>query len=467
MLLSQEQEPVTYLSSNELRGQFALAMSDMYRSEVPLYDDLLDLVAEANDNALQNSPAIIYQQLQKTNNLTRIAQERHGAIRLGKASELFTMRRLFAIMGMQPVSYYDLSIAGIPVHATAFRSIENGELSANPFRIFTSLLRTELIADEKLRQSAESILANRNIFSDELIELIDIAEQQSGLTSEQAYEFINNAVDVFRWHDEALIDIELYQKLHDEHRLVADVVSFKGPHINHLTPATLDIDYVQSKMPQYGINPKAIIEGPPKRDCPILLRQTSFKALEESVKFLQNDGDLHAGSHTARFGEIEQRGIALTPAGQALYDRLLHKVRAQIIPAGDGSNAAEYISTLEQVFQQFPDDYPTLRKSKLAYFVYSIRDTTVDKSLGQGKTLEQLIDLDLVRCDPIIYEDFLPVSAAGIFQSNLGENKTQEFDEASNQSIFEDALGSQVLDHYQLYQQQQQLSIQACLDFFA
>jgi uncharacterized glyoxalase superfamily metalloenzyme YdcJ len=38
-------------------------------------------------------------------------------------------------------------------------------------------------------------------------------------------------------------------------------------------------------MPKYGIEPKILIEGPPRRDVPILLRQTSFKALEEPVLF--------------------------------------------------------------------------------------------------------------------------------------------------------------------------------------
>jgi uncharacterized glyoxalase superfamily metalloenzyme YdcJ len=65
-------------------------------------------------------------------------------------------------------------------------------------------------------------------------------------------------------------------------------------------------------MPEESIAPKAIIEGPPTRRCPILLRQTSFKALEEAVSFKNTDGNWYSGSHTARFGEIEQRGIALT-----------------------------------------------------------------------------------------------------------------------------------------------------------
>ena len=72
---------------------------------------------------------------------------------------------------------------------------------------------------------------------------------------------------------------------------------------NDLTPRTLDIDRVQELMPKYGIEPKILIEGPPRREVPILLRQTSFKALEEAVLFAGE----HKGTHTARFGEIEQR----------------------------------------------------------------------------------------------------------------------------------------------------------------
>ncbi|PVM01489.1 hypothetical protein C4794_26615, partial [Salmonella enterica subsp. enterica serovar Anatum] len=39
----------------------------------------------------------------------------------------------------------DLSQAGVPVHSTAFRPIDEASLSRNPFRMFTSLLRLELI----------------------------------------------------------------------------------------------------------------------------------------------------------------------------------------------------------------------------------------------------------------------------------------------------------------------------------
>jgi uncharacterized glyoxalase superfamily metalloenzyme YdcJ len=40
---------------------------------------------------------------------------------------------MFAVMGMYPVSYYDLSQAGVPVHSTAFRPIDDARYRATRF----------------------------------------------------------------------------------------------------------------------------------------------------------------------------------------------------------------------------------------------------------------------------------------------------------------------------------------------
>ncbi|ETD67534.1 hypothetical protein V757_11285 [Pelistega indica] len=129
-----------FLNPDEIRSRFSALMSDMYQKEVPLYGDLISLVSDVNKSVLEKSPEI-KNQLTQTGELPRLDLERHGAIRLGKAEELFTIRRVFAVMGMFPVGYYDLAPAGVPVHSTAFRAIEAESLNKSPFRIFTSLLR--------------------------------------------------------------------------------------------------------------------------------------------------------------------------------------------------------------------------------------------------------------------------------------------------------------------------------------
>jgi uncharacterized glyoxalase superfamily metalloenzyme YdcJ len=457
-----------FVSADDIRSAFSAAMSEMYRKEVPAYGELLSLVAEVNRATLENDPQL-RSQLERSDSLDRISEERHGAIRLGTAEELAMMRRVFAVVGMYPVGYYDLSTAGVPVHSTAFRPIEEAALTRNPFRVFTSLLRLDLLADEVLREEARQTLAARDIFTPTARRLVETAERDGGLGESDAALFVAEVLETFRWHDRARVDADLYRRLHDAHRLVADVVSFNGPHINHLTPRTLDIDAVQQGMPECGIAPKAFVEGPPTRQCPILLRQTSFKALEEDISFRGSDGTWMTGSHTARFGEVEQRGIALTAKGRALYDRLLEETRKHVRPTADGSNATAYVDALAGTFAAFPDDWATIRSQGLGYFSYSLVDdgkNASQQAVAAGD-IDQLVEAGVVQFDPIVYEDFLPVSAAGIFRSNLGDDEAQHFAESPNQKLFEQQLGTKVIDSFQQYAGIEQASINACLAVLA
>ncbi|PDT48282.1 DUF1338 domain-containing protein [Sinorhizobium fredii] len=452
----------SFVSADDIRSAFSAAMSMMYRDEVPAYGTLMELVAKVNADTLA-ADATLKERLEATDTLERISEERHGAIRLGTPAELSMMRRVFAVMGMYPVGYYDLSTAGVPVHSTAFRPVSETSLKRNPFRVFTSLLRLDLIADETLRAEAEAILKERRIFTPGPIELTEKAERDGGLDRADAERLVAEVLETFRWHDKANVSADMYKRLHDAHRLIADVVSFKGPHINHLTPRTLDIDRVQALMPEYNIAPKAVVEGPPTRKCPILLRQTSFKALEEAVSFRDADGGWKAGSHTARFGEIEQRGNALTPKGRGLYDRLLEDSRKIVRPAADGSNARAYEAALAEAFKGFPDSWAEIREAGLGYFSYSLTDKGRQTKLPGRRDLESLIADGLVQFDPIVYEDFLPVSAAGIFQSNLGDGGQQEFVASPNQKRFETDLGAAVLDEFAHYAGIEKASIESCL----
>ncbi|MEH3099071.1 2-oxoadipate dioxygenase/decarboxylase HglS [Sphingomonas adhaesiva] len=424
------------VSTDAIRTRFSAAMSAMYRDEVPLYGDLLSIVADVNDRVLADRPAL-QAELRAAGELDRLGVERHGAIRLATAAELAMMRRAFAVMGMWPVGYYDLSVAGVPVHSTAFRAVDDAALAANPFRVFTSLLRLDLIEDAALRAEAAAILAERRIFTDMGVRLIERAEAQGGLDDDEADRFVAELLETFRWHGDARVDAATYDRLNAAHRLIADIVSFRGPHINHLTPRTLDIDAAQAEMQARGIKAKAVIEGPPPRAVPILLRQTSFKAIEEDVTF---PGD-QAGQHTARFGEIEQRGAALTPKGRALYDRLLEQAR--------GGSQGSHAERLAAAFAAFPDTMEAMRTAGLAYFRYTLTDA--DGAAITGGDLDDWIAAGHVRATPIIYEDFLPVSAAGIFQSNLGSDEQRSYGASAAQAAFEAALGAAVADEFALY----------------
>ena len=371
---------------DHLRADFSQGLSDMYRREVPAYGQLIDIVGRINAE----------------HDGLRSDGERHGAIRLGTAAELSLIGRVFAVMGLHPVGYYDLSVAGLPVHSTAFRPISLEALNISPFRMFTSLLRLDKLP-EGLRQTAETALAARSIFSTLGHDLLKKAETDGGLNKEDGANFIREVTGIFAWRKRAHVDLKTYRALLSEHPLIADIVSFQGPHMNHLTPRVADIDAAQVMMEAEGLDIKDKIEGPPRRKIPILLRQTAFKALTESVEFKTGSG-WETAHHTARFGEIEQRGAALTRKGRALYDACL----------------------ATKDFSTFPDDEAEMQEQALAYF---------DKAGS-----------------PLTYEDFLPVSAAGIFKSNLGETEEVAIQTATgNQAVFEAALGRPVLDMFELY----------------
>jgi uncharacterized glyoxalase superfamily metalloenzyme YdcJ len=450
----------SFANRDEIRASFSRAMSQMYKAEVPLYGTLLELVAETNEHVLANDSQIA-RSLTQTGEIQRLDMERHGAIRVGTAAELATLGRLFAVMGMEPVGYYDLTPAGVPVHSTAFRAVHEQALQVSPFRVFTSLLRLELIDNPELRAFASDVLSKRNIFTPRAMELIEKSETDGGLNEADAQDFVQQALETFRWHNTATVTLDQYKQLNAQHRLIADVVAFHGPHINHLTPRTLDIDVVQEGMPKKGITPKAVVEGPPRRHCPILLRQTSFKALEEPITFVGQAAH-EGGSHSARFGEIEQRGAALTPKGRELYDELLNVARAQLGEFPNEANAVRYAGILEQTFKAFPDSYEQMRAEGLAYFRYFVTDKGVAADKLAGANLDHLISAGAIRYEPLVYEDFLPVSAAGIFQSNLGDDAQSHYNTSSNQQDFQQALGRNTINELKLYADTQQRSLQAC-----
>lgn len=372
---------------DHLRADFSQALSDMYRTEVPAYGQLIDIVADINSE----------------HEGIRSDGERHGAIRLGTDEELNLIGRVFAVLGLHPVGYYDLSVAGLPVHSTAFRPITEDGFNISPFRMFTSLLRLDMLP-EALRDKAETALAARSILSEDGHRLLAKAETEGGLNDVEGAAFIREAVAIFAWRKRAHVDLQTYRALLAEHPLIADIVSFQGPHMNHLTPRVADIDAAHARMREQGMEIKETIEGPPRRNCPILLRQTAFKALTEAVEFKTEDG-WETAHHTARFGEIEQRGMALTKKGRDLYDRCL----------------------AEKDFSNFPDTEDALNANGLAFFN------------DHGA--------------PLTYEDFLPVSAAGIFKSNLRDTSEMGTIAASgNQAVFEAALGQPVLDMFTLYE---------------
>ncbi|KAF7562634.1 hypothetical protein G7046_g1470 [Stylonectria norvegica] len=465
-------DSLTWADCDDLRTSFTLAMSAMYKAEVPLYGDLVRIVSDINRSTLGNAldPKVLAMRYGDVDS-SRLEIERHGAIRLGTSHELQTIRRIFALIGLFPVGYYDLSPAGLPMHATCFRPKTEESLRKNPFRIFTSVLRPELIKDAQARDLALDLLSKRNIFSHELLRLLDVSETQNRrLTTSQSHQFVMEAMKTLSWHGTAAASHADYECLRNEHPILADIASFRSSHINHLTPRTLDIMTAQEKMLGEGLKVKDRIEGPPTRLCPILLRQTSFLAIEEPIKFLASDDSLTdslvLGSHKARFGEIEERGAAVTPRGRKLYDDLLSEAMTRAAQSLDEISPEQYDKLVKTVFERYPDDWSELRRQNLIYCTFQVTSKGAHAVLphrSKSYKLDQLIEDGFIEAFPMTYEDFLPLSAAGIFQSNLGsKSPSREAEGLPDIKGMEEALGTRLHDADELYQATQSKSLVKC-----
>ncbi len=395
-----------------LRAAFARRLSHLYAEEVPAYATLVEVSRAVNADVA----AALGSDAERLGSIERVTEERHGAIRVGSLAELRQVAQVFAGFGMEPVGFYDLRDArgAIPVISTGFRATSPEELERSPFRMFCSLLEPadRRFFDADLAAEVEAFVARRSLFPDELLSLGARSEASGGLEGADAERFLDLATAAFALSPEP-VDRAWYQRLEAVSSVAADIAGVTSTHLNHLTPRVLDIDELYRRMTARGVEMTPSIQGPPRWDGPdVLLRQTSFRALAEPRSFREADGSVVPGDLKVRFGEVECRGIALTPAGMELYQDLV------------GKDAADWALKV-------PGTEQGLREEGLAWF----------------------------RTDgtPIVYEDFLPRSAAGIFRSNLtasGSRDDQATGVARDQAWMAEQLGRVVHDPQDLYAEQ-------------
>jgi uncharacterized glyoxalase superfamily metalloenzyme YdcJ len=322
---------------------------------------------------------------------------------------------------MYPVGFYDLrdATSPVPVVSTAFRPIDTDQLARNPFRVFTSMLATSdaRFFSSDLRARVERFIGARQLFDPALIAEARRIAADGGADSERANRFVAAAVSTFAL-SRAPIDRGWHEELAKVSAVAADIAGASTTHINHLTPRVLDIDELYRRMTARGITMIDAVQGPPAWHGPdVLLRQTSFRALAEPRRFREADGTVSEGTLRVRFGEVEARGVALTPKGRDRYDAAM----ATSDPAAAWG-------------EHFPATDEEMAADRLAYY--------------HGGDPSR----------PVVYEDFLPASAAGIFRSNLDTDhqKAADHEDQGNSDYrlewMAGQIGHHIHDPYELYE---------------
>lgn len=225
-----------------------------------------------------------------------------------------------------------------------------------------------------------------------------------------------------------------YMKLHFKHLSREQVEAYPSAKPAADAPAKL-ADALTKRLQQSDLQLKNykhagfkdFTEGP-TWDTPVLLRQDAYKALTEPVSFTNPDGTTTDTVHTARFGEIEQRFYATTKKGRELYDACLNAADAQRDrnPAIVKSNFDQFEAEQMSAYKAFPKTLRELVDEGLIYARYVATPKGIAAKGSITTTdLKQLRAHGFVQVEGLRYEDFLPVSAAGIFASNLNQYGTQ------------------------------------------
>ncbi len=254
-------------------------------------------------------------------------------------------------------------------------------------------------------------------------------------------------------------------RLHFKHLSHAEIDSYQPGEVTSADVAALVDALVAtfrgdafrlSSLPHSGF--KDLTEGP-SQDTPVLLRQDAYKALTEPVEFADDGGAVERATHTARFGEIEERGYACTPEGRKLYDDCLARVdaireRDPKLPSRDWAGYEELYSV---PFAAFPKTLAGLLERGLAFGRYA----PTPKGMAAAKAgavaaadIHELVRSGLAQHEGLRYEDFLPVSAAGIFASNLnqyGTKSTATVRPTYCQKDLEDVMGKPIVDATTVY----------------
>jgi len=256
-----------------------------------------------------------------------------------------------------------------------------------------------------------------------------------------------------------------FMKLHFKHAALEEIAAYRRGSVSAadvaqsaaaLSATLARPEFALSTMTHAGF--KDFTEGP-SADTPVLLRQDAYRAIAEPVEFTEHDGSVVNATHTARFGEIEERFYACTPKGRALYDQCL--AAADAVREQDSSwpkrDIAGYEAAYAAPFAAFPKTLPELIDAGLVYARYAptAKGLAAAKS-GAVKTanLRELVRDGFADYEGLRYEDFLPVSAAGIFASNLqqyGAKSTAAVRPAYSQHMLEEILGKPIIDASAMY----------------
>ena len=246
--------------------------------------------------------------------------------------------------GMSPVRFYELRDAA-PAPSRSSRPPSGPStvpsLAANPFRVFTSMLVPEdrRFFDSDLEERLRNFLDARVLFP-------RASSPRPTSPSSTVSCRRRMRTGTWTWPPRASRSPRTRStgrgtRLERISGVAADIGGVTTTHINHLTPRVLDIDDLYESMEARGIEMIDEIQGPPRWEGPDVrccVRRRSVRSRSRAPSG-NPTGPSPGGALRVRFGEVEARGIALTPAGGTASTSLVAAVDRRLAADPDLSRA--------------------------------------------------------------------------------------------------------------------------------
>lgn len=437
-----------FVQPSWIRSELVRQILARFEQSMPIYADMMQVAGDINRRSGEDEAK-------------RLGRIMHAAIRCASDQELKTISDLFGLMDCHPVNYYDLR-ERVSVESTAFRPTSPAEIELNGFRVFCSKLAMDCIPEEH-RPFVESIVVRRQIFDEEFLKLLEVGQSQGGFDKEQADRFVKACVHVFSRPDEALVSLEEYEQLQAINKVAAQVLVSNSLAFNHLTPSVASVPAAHEELARRGIQTIPVWQGPVGKD--VILRQTSCLAPAITLKFPTGEGDFVEADYQETFVEFEERLQALTPKGREWFEDLFDQGKQSLeLKEGDPKYADHYYSAMRLALEEFPSDPRKLWDENLAYFTFELKQPlqSLAADIGEDSSMNLLLDRDIVTLVPQQYEDFFGPAATNIFNSNIGLEDVSNVGIAKpdSQSQYEQALGREVVNMYDYYDEIQEASRQ-------
>lgn len=433
---------IRWVESDEIRLKYVQMISDLFHSRYSVYGVVFDIVRDVNNMALIQN-ASLYDEMVKKGQKQTFSQELSAHYILFNPGDLGIIRRIFAVMGLYPVGFYNLDLNGKSLASTLFKPLNKIALKQQPFRITVSLANQSF--DNECEQ--HNVPKNRLDLSEKFLGLLQKFEKYSALNELDVHYFIQELQENLHKPDYDMQCCEQRPFRSSMNQIRESIM------IRSTSLACLNLPKVIEELKHFDLYAIDDLDGPSDRKHPLLFNKMNINLRSKHPDHQKSDSD---NQNIPVFTiQLEQRGLALTAKGHQFFKSILSNLKSRLEPRTRLS-LVQKRKLMNQVFKRFPDSSYSLYRKGLAYFTFSVNPEIeiIDDRYWTEEDLPRLIRSKRILLTPLIFEDIY---------SSYSVHASSSFDFVEEKKSFEAYLGTCIHDEMRYYVLCQEQSLQTCL----